>query len=127
MAPTERAKLGLIGPSRSLDVPTRLEAHCSFILTQPSRSNPLRCDSESWATGLCRTLSDFRGRKKNEVPNPKEGLGEEALRRSKRELGGFENISFLSLNDEIGQLAKLPVSCIFLKISPGQDNRLNSW
>ena len=47
-----------------------------------------RCESESWATGLCRTLSDFRGRKCRDVHNPKEGLGEEALRRSKRELGG---------------------------------------
>jgi len=66
MAPTERPKLGLVGPSRSLDVPTR-------------------CESESWASGLCRTLSDFRGRKCREAHNPKEGLGEEALRRSKRE------------------------------------------
>ena len=47
-----------------------------------------RCESESWATGLCRTLSDFRGRKCRDAHNPKEGLGEEALRRSKRELGG---------------------------------------
>ena len=53
-----------------------------------------RCESESWAIGLCRTLSDFRGRKCRESDNPKEGLGEEALRRSKRELGG-ESPKFL--------------------------------
>lgn len=63
MAPTERRpKLGLLGPSRSLDTGQA---------------------PGSWVPGLCRTLSDFRGRRSRGSP----GLGEEILRRSREQLG----------------------------------------
>ena len=63
MAPTERRpKLGVVGPSRSLDTGQA---------------------PASWLPGLCRTLSDFRGRRSRGSP----GLGEELLRRSREQLG----------------------------------------
>ena len=67
MAPGGRPpSLAVIGQSRSLDSP------CSSV----------------WVPGLCRTLSDFRGRRTTvQGPARRPDLGEEVLRRSTRQLG----------------------------------------